>query len=696
MVVQLRQLSSRKGKQQVAKDYKFLLQDLKRAEKRAQEKINPDQKLSLCMIVKNEEKYLEDALKSAVDVVDEIIIVDTGSTDATVEIARRYGAKVYFKDWAGDFSAARNESLKHATGDWVFVLDADERIPDEYKNNLRALLVPTDQPISYLIFIRNYMDQMHESAMLGHYIVRLFKKTPETRFVGMVHEQLYPNWGQITIPENSFYLDHFGYTDAKAKLEKSENRNLPLIKKGLEATKDNNPDLHSFYAYYMGASIPNSTRENIDEKKDWLKKAVSFAADVNDTPHVPLAYTEYLNSCYYAGDFEDGVQMAEEAQEVLPAIKNYPDFLDIYASLLIENKRPQEALPLLHRSLDLKENKPDDLIFFAAQSGRSGSWGTYYTLGGAYALTAEPEKAKEYFAQALEIYPDENKDKLLGQIEKMTGSTDIAFNHFKSRVEAEEPRAYDMKLLSNIYLKKEQPFEAILLQTNLHGEEKALDSALVLGSLYLKSQRFELAQKVYQGILSLMPESIPAQLGLSIAELRLSDSQPDIEKVETCFSSCQTVQDWMALGDFCLQFGLLEQAEKSFEQVTSLDSEHYDARLYSALIYQEKNQIDQAVASLKSLIESFPEQAAAYTQLANLGMVFGRFSDAEPLFRHLIEIEEADWYTHYGLGVALSGQERFEEAEAALLSARQQAPGRTEPDNLLALIAQAKEQAPQP
>ena len=86
----------------MAKDYRYLLQDLQRAEERTKPKINPEQKLTLCMIARNEEEYIADALKSVQGLVDEIIVVDTGSTDKTVEVAREYGAKVFFMEWQNE------------------------------------------------------------------------------------------------------------------------------------------------------------------------------------------------------------------------------------------------------------------------------------------------------------------------------------------------------------------------------------------------------------------------------------------------------------------------------------------------------------------------------------------------------------------------------------------------------------------
>lgn len=86
--------------------------------------------ISLCMIVKNEEKVLSKCLESVQGIVDEIIIVDTGSTDKTLDVAKKYTDKIYYFDWISDFSAARNESLKYANSDYILILDADEYLEE--------------------------------------------------------------------------------------------------------------------------------------------------------------------------------------------------------------------------------------------------------------------------------------------------------------------------------------------------------------------------------------------------------------------------------------------------------------------------------------------------------------------------------------------------------------------------------------
>src|SRR5690242_19447443 len=102
--------------------------------------------ISACLIVKNEEDNLARCLGSVASAVDEIVLVDTGSTDRTVEIAEQFGARVFHFTWCDDFSAARNESLRHARGEWILWVDGDDELVEAQPDALRTLCSRTDGP----------------------------------------------------------------------------------------------------------------------------------------------------------------------------------------------------------------------------------------------------------------------------------------------------------------------------------------------------------------------------------------------------------------------------------------------------------------------------------------------------------------------------------------------------------------------
>ena len=162
-------------------------------------------RLSLCMIVKNEEANLDCCLKSVRTLVDEIIVVDTGSTDRSKEIALSHGATIHDFPWNNDFSSARNESLKYATGEWILVLDADEVLDINDHSSIRQLIDGKDVD-AYRLVQRTYqkqstsadwisLEEVTELARGCHgyitsHLVRLFRNNEQICFKGRVHEQV--------------------------------------------------------------------------------------------------------------------------------------------------------------------------------------------------------------------------------------------------------------------------------------------------------------------------------------------------------------------------------------------------------------------------------------------------------------------------------------------------------------------------
>ncbi|MFB2878224.1 glycosyltransferase [Floridanema aerugineum] len=171
-------------------------------------------KLSLCTIAKNESQSLPNCLKSVQTVVDEIIVLDTGSTDKTPEIAQEFGAKVYHFQWCNDFSAARNEALKYVQGDWVLVLDADEVLKPEIIPPLKQVI---QQP--NLLVVNLVREEIGAKQTPYSLVSRLFRKHPEVYFSRPYHAmiddsvslllQKEPQWQIASLSDVAIL--HYGY-----------------------------------------------------------------------------------------------------------------------------------------------------------------------------------------------------------------------------------------------------------------------------------------------------------------------------------------------------------------------------------------------------------------------------------------------------------------------------------------------------
>lgn len=193
--------------------------------------------LSLCMITKNEEKYLEGCLNSVKDVVNEIIIVDTGSTDRTLEIAESFEANIIKIEWPESFAKARNVSIANAFGKWILYLDADERLTEESKPELLRL-TQSDENIVYSLAIRNYYRIFKEHDTFNAY--RLFKNDPGLYFINAVHEQIINSALKLGFQAKKSIceISHIGYDVENQVIQDKAKRNLHLLLSENEFNRD--------------------------------------------------------------------------------------------------------------------------------------------------------------------------------------------------------------------------------------------------------------------------------------------------------------------------------------------------------------------------------------------------------------------------------------------------------------------------
>ncbi len=188
-------------------------------------------RLTVCLIAKNEEKFLAQCLKSVRDLAQQIIVVDTGSTDRTVEIAREFNAEIYSQPWNDDFAAARNATLEHATGDWVLMLDADEELPAAQHAKLLADLKQPES-IAHRLPLANAGEE-HQGRS---FVPRLYRNAPGVFYHGRIHEQVFPSilplakaWGLKTTLGTAELLHH-GYTKELMRDRNKVERNLKLLR----------------------------------------------------------------------------------------------------------------------------------------------------------------------------------------------------------------------------------------------------------------------------------------------------------------------------------------------------------------------------------------------------------------------------------------------------------------------------------
>ena len=290
----------------------------------------PKQSISLCMIAKNEEAFLEQCLNSVKDVVDEIIVVDTGSTDRTKEIAKKFNAKIFDFKWADDFSAARNESIKHAAKDWMLVLDADEVLDEEGLKQIKELVNDKEND-AFLFLQKNYTNdasiagfanEEHKNSnktyagWYGSFIARLFRNKKGYRFEGTVHELAEPSIESKKgkIAATNIALHHYGNTDS-ITMKKKRQYYLELCKKkvnqkqSIVSERDELTRMSRASSYYE-LGVLYRENDNFDDAVKSFKKAIG------------------MNPKHSMALYELGI-IYERQKDYDEAIKNYTESLRI-------------------------------------------------------------------------------------------------------------------------------------------------------------------------------------------------------------------------------------------------------------------------------------------------------------------------------------------------------------------------------
>ncbi len=386
--------------------------------------------LSLCMITKNEEEFLERCINSVKSIVDEIILVDTGSTDKTKEIAKSLGAKVFDYEWEDDFSKARNKSLEHATSDWILILDADEVMDKKDLDKLKSLTQEEHNIDGYSFITKNFSNNFRitgwrscksTNGFYGWHAskkTRLFKNKKEYKFRGAIHElidySILKNKGKIKLAQVPIL--HF----QKFSKEKTEY----YLSLGEKKIKKNPNDIKAHLDFANQNKIIGNTQIAIEEFKKVIflcKEKGNFYIKAN------------LNLGLIFLENKDLEKSKKYFKEALYVDKNNTDALANIGSIYYKLNDFKKAEEYFKKTLNINKNNVLALINLGATYQKLNKYTesiavldkavlinphnpeAFFNLGVAYGKLSDFETALKTLMIAYQRdYP--NKAKLIGMI----------------------------------------------------------------------------------------------------------------------------------------------------------------------------------------------------------------------------------------------------------------------------------------
>lgn len=350
--------------------------------------------LSLCMIVKDEEEMLPACLEPLRGVVDEMIVVDTGSTDRTVEIAESFGARVVHFPWNGSFSDARNASIEAASGDWLMYLDADEHMEATDARLLRGLLGRTWREGFYLVET-NYTGGSEAGSAVTHMALRIWRNRSQYRFSGRIHEQkthTMPTYLPERFQTTRIRVRHYGYLNQRITSRDKSRRNIELLEQ--EAREARTP----FTDYNLGSEYL-VLREN-GEARTHLDRAWESLREqgLQSVGYAPLLVSRVARARREVGDHDAAMAAVDEG------LACFPDHTDLVLEAAVSARSIRDlagAAALAERCLEMGDAPAD----YAATMGA----GTFLALALLAEIRAEQgDKAasEELYRRCLREHPD--------------------------------------------------------------------------------------------------------------------------------------------------------------------------------------------------------------------------------------------------------------------------------------------------
>jgi len=613
--------------------------------------VDTPQTISACMIVKNEEKFLPGCLESIKDLVDEIIIVDTGSTDRTMEIAREYGAKIYEHPWQNDFSLHRNQSIDYASSNWILIIDADEEFDPEEHEKIR-MLVKRKNVNGFSFVVYNKINYDRTGSLQS---IRIFQSNKGYKYDGIVHNQL-----RITgkVIETDLKVIHYGYNLSEEDMHKKVRRSEALLLKQIE--KD--PDY--LFAHFNLAQL---YRGEADFKKclEYSKTVVENSSfDTKGHRHLHLMALDQMGCSYF------GIDETEKAIETFEhALELKSDFLDPLFNLglsYFKLAKYDDAEKYFQQYLDVRTNySPHDDDVKLMLNNLSSEHIAYYMLGFVYFIKEDYDAALEKLNRALD-YVDDVKDvhSLLARCYRIKNDFTMVIKHCEKAVKYNHEDAEVRFLEGEAHLREgnsqkalecfnralelnpdlqEAKIGIINIETLNKNPQEVLEiidqyleksplSPKVLaskGNLLFDLGQFSIARQSYIRSQEQDPDDYRVLNNLGNCFLKEKNYASAIDCYETAIQkNIEFHEAYRNIGVTLIRQNKVVDAIEYFEQYLTKRPDDVEVRATTGDLYYSNKKYNQAIPHYEKYMKRYPENIDAVIRLSDCYMNLGKLQAA--------------------------------------------------------------------
>lgn len=553
--------------------------------------------LSVCILSKNEQRNIENAINSVKTIADEIIVLDTGSTDKTISICKNMMTqiptlKLHHTEWKQNFATARNEAMELAKMDWIFMLDADEVLTDYSVERFKPTLFKCSTSKIYLPRIINIIEIANQKEQIEHYVARIIPNQKNIRFIRSIHEYPVNSDGTNISSENLKGLDilHFGYSRnivaEKNKIERNREILLNIL-----AEEPDNPINH----YYLSENYKDE--KNFEKVYFHSSKVIELCKADNQKLYNHILIMSKLDLIQSLLTLERYGEGREKATEFTDELSERPDFWFLYGNIEFLTQNYDKAIEYQKKALSLR-----DKDFYPAIDMGTVGWKPLSIIAKSY-------KNKEDYKNAILFYKRAIKESL----------QNLSLFYDLTKIYCEtgelEQMEENLKYFLNV-LKADQLSELLKIISSAYFEKN------------MSQRLYKLLEKIrIERLTSYKPELNALCNSLIEIYIKVLENKPDLIAVKYSIACCYS---------FIRKF---DEAKKYFEEVLESDELDVDSIHNLASIAISLNNFEKAEELYKKVLDIDEFHTPTYLGIAKLELGRGNIEEA---IEYLNELKTID------------------------------------------------------